>query len=52
VLYMYLLSFLICFVLLGPFLHKFVAIDFVIVLYCFVGDLLVVEFGLCFFLKI
>jgi hypothetical protein len=43
--YIYLLLFFICFVPLGPFLHKCVAIDFVIVFYCFVGDLLVAEFG-------
>jgi hypothetical protein len=49
---MYLLLFFICFEPLSPFLHKFVAIDFVIVLYYFVEDLLVVEFDLCFVLKI
>jgi hypothetical protein len=49
---MCLLLFLIYFVPLNPFLHIFVAIGFVIALYYFVVDLLVVEFGLCFVLKI
>jgi hypothetical protein len=49
---MCLLLFLICFVPLSPFLHIFVAIDSVIALYCFVIDLLVVGFGLCFVLRI
>jgi hypothetical protein len=49
---MCLLLFFICFVPLNPFLHIFVAIDYVIALYYFVADLLVIEFGLCFVLKI
>jgi hypothetical protein len=46
---MYLLLFFIFVVPFGPFLHRLVAIDFVIRLYCFVANLLV---GLCLFLRI
>ena len=41
---MFLQLFLICFGLVCPFLHILVAIDFVIVLDCFVGCWLVVVF--------
>jgi hypothetical protein len=49
---MYLLLFWIFFVPFDPFLHRVVAIDSVLILCCFVKDLLVVEFGLCIFLRI
>jgi hypothetical protein len=50
--YMCLLLFLRCFVLLSPFLHRFVAIGLLVVLCYFIVDLLGVEFGSCFFLRI
>jgi hypothetical protein len=49
---MYLLLFFICFVPFDPFLHKLVAIDFVIISCCFVRCLLVVAFDLCLFMRI
>jgi hypothetical protein len=53
---MYLLLFLIYYISFGPFCHRFVAIDFVLGLCCFVRglltNLLVVVYNLYLFLRI
>jgi hypothetical protein len=50
--YKCLLLFLICFISFDPFLRRLVAIDFVVILCCFVICLLVVVFDLYLFLRI